>query len=149
MRKLLLFILLFIPSLNFASVFGVVKGIVHDPQHRPIAKARVLLKSATSDWKSEVTTNDAGQFLVPTVPLGDYEVTVESPGFARSKSTITVTAGDAQELHFQLGIAKVKETVNVTGEALAVNPSSSTTETMIGRHEIQIGRASCRERVES
>ncbi len=136
MRKLLLFILLFIPSLNFASVFGVVKGIVHDPQHRPIAKARVLLKSATSDWKSETTTNDAGQFLFQTVPLGDYEVTVESPGFARRIATITVTAGDAQDLHFQLAIAKVQETVNVTGEVAAVNPSSSTTETMIGRHEI-------------
>jgi len=135
MRKLLLFILLFIPSLNFASVFGVVKGIVHDPQPRPIAKARVLLKSATSDWKRETTTNDAGQFLFQTVPLGDYEVTVESPGFARRIATITVTAGDAQDLHFQLAIAKVQETVNVTGE-VAVNPSSSTTETMIGRHEI-------------
>ena len=136
MRKLLLFILLFIPSLNFASVFGVVKGIVHDPQHRPIAKARVLLKCATSDWKRETTTNDAGQFLFQTVPLGDYEVTVESPGFARRIATITVTAGDAQDLHFQLAIAKVQETVNVTGEVAAVNPSSSTTETMIGRHEI-------------
>ena len=83
MRTLLLFISLFIPSLNFASVFGIVKGIIHDPQHRPIAKARVLLKSATSDWKSETTTNDAGQFLFQTIPLGDYEVTIESPGFAR------------------------------------------------------------------
>ncbi|PYY16142.1 MAG: TonB-dependent receptor [Acidobacteria bacterium] len=136
MRTLLLFISLFIPILNFASVFGVVKGIVHDPQHRPIATALVVLKSATSDWKSETATNDAGQFLFQTIPLGDYEVTIESPGFARRIATITVTAGDAQDLHFQLAIAKVQETVNVTGEVAAVNPSSSTTETMIGRHEI-------------
>src|SRR5690242_18173974 len=106
MRKLLLLSLLFIPSLNFATVFGVVKGIVHDPQHRPIAKARVLLRSATSDWKTETTTSDAGQFLFLTIPLGDYEVTVESPGFAGRISTTTVTAGDAQDLHFQLAIAK-------------------------------------------
>lgn len=136
MRRLLLFILLFIPSLNFASVFGIVKGIVHDPQHRPVAGAQVVLKSATSDWKAKAATNDAGQFLFQTVPLGDYEVTVDSPGFANQTSSTTVTAGDAQDLHFQLAIATVEESVNVTGEAAAVNPSSSTTETMIGRHEI-------------
>ena len=73
MRTLLLFVSLLIPNLNFASIFGVVKGIVHDPQHRPIAGAQVAVKSATSDWKADAATNDAGQFLFQTVPLGDYE----------------------------------------------------------------------------
>ena len=136
MRKLLLFSLLFIPTLNFASVFGVVKGIVHDPQHRPIANASVVLKSATSDWKNDATTNQAGQFLFQTVPLGDYQVTVETPGFAQNISTITVTGGDTQDLHLQLAIAKVEQSINVNGEVAAINPSSSTTETMIGRQEI-------------
>jgi outer membrane receptor protein involved in Fe transport len=136
MRKLLLLILLFIASRNFASVFGVVKGIVHDPQHRPIAGAHVVLKSATSDWKTTSETTDAGQFLFATVPLGDYEVRVNSPGFANGMMATTVTAGNTQDLHLQLAIAKVAETVNVTGEAANVNPSSSTTQTMIGRREI-------------
>jgi len=136
MRKLLLFILLFIPGLTFASVFGVVKGIVHDPQHRPIANASVVLKSATSDWKSDATTNQAGQFLFQTVPLGDYRVTVESPGFAHLLSSITVTAGDAQDVHMQLAIAKVEQSINVTSDVAEINPSSSTTETMMGRQEI-------------
>lgn len=136
MRKLLLLILLFIASPNFASVFGVVKGIVHDPQHRPIAGAHVVLKSATSDWKTTSETTDAGTFLFATVPLGDYEVSVNSPGFANGMMATTVTAGNTQDLHLQLAIAKVAETVNVTGEAANVNPSSSTTQTMIGRREI-------------
>ena len=136
MRKPLLFVFLLTPSLAFASVFGVVKGIVHDPQHRPIAGAHVVLKSATSDWKATSETTDAGQFLFATVPLGDYEVSVNSPGFANGMLATTVTAGNTQDLHLQLAIAKVAETVNVTGEAANVNPSSSTTQTMIGRREI-------------
>lgn len=136
MRTLLLFILLFIPSLNFASVFGVVKGIVHDPQHRPIAGARVVLKSATSDWTVKAAANDAGQFLFQTVPLGDYELTADAPGFAERRSTTTVTADNTQDLHLQLAIAKVEETVNVTGEVADINSSSSNTQSMISRREI-------------
>jgi hypothetical protein len=30
--------------------FGSVRGIIHDPQHRPIQGAMVMLKSRSSDW---------------------------------------------------------------------------------------------------
>ena len=136
MRRAFALTLLLIPNLIFASVFGVVKGVVHDPQHRPIAGADVLVKSSTSDWKAEATTNDAGLFQIQTVPLGDYSVTVSAPGFADKTITIRVTAGNAEDLHVPLAIAGPKETVEVTGEAAAVNPSSSTTQSLISRREI-------------
>jgi outer membrane receptor protein involved in Fe transport len=132
----LLFCLLLVPTLVFASVFGVVKGIVHDPQHRPIAGARVIVKSATSDWKEEVSTGDDGEFQFSAVPLGDYHVSVSAPGFAVESLATTVTSGNAGYLHFPLELAKVQETVNVAGDSPDVNPSSSTTQSMINRSEI-------------
>ena len=36
---------------GFASVFGTVKAIVHDPQHRPIRGAQVVVQSRTSQLK--------------------------------------------------------------------------------------------------
>lgn len=135
MRKLA-FALLLLPTVVFASIFGVVKGIVHDPQHRPIAGAHVVLKSATSDWKAETTTNDAGQFQFQTTPAGDYRVIVTAPGFAGQTLATSVSSGSAEDLHLQLAIAQREETVNVTGESAQVNPSSSTTESMISRREI-------------
>ncbi|HVH87098.1 MAG TPA: TonB-dependent receptor [Terriglobales bacterium] len=135
MRKLA-FALLLLPTVVFASIFGVVKGIVHDPQHRPIAGAHVVLKSATSDWKAETTTNDAGQFQFQTAPAGDYRIIVTAPGFAGQMLATSVSAGSAEDLHLQLAIARREETVNVTGESVQVNPSSSTTESMISRREI-------------
>ena len=136
MRRVLSLTLLLIPHWMFASVFGVIKGVVHDPQHRPIAGAQVLVKSASSEWKAEATTNDAGQFQVQTVPIGDYSLTASAAGFADQTMTARVIAGNAEDLHFQLAIASAKETVEVTGEAAAVNPSSSTTQSLISRNEI-------------
>src|SRR3954463_4057874 len=133
---MLLTLLLLAHAAALASVFGAVKVIVHDPQHRPISGARIVLKSVTSDWKSDGATREAGQFQLQTVPIGDYRLTVSAPGFSDQAISVTVTAGNASDVHLQLAIAKVQETVNVTAESPDVNPSSSTTETMISRRQI-------------
>jgi outer membrane receptor for ferric coprogen and ferric-rhodotorulic acid len=54
----------------FASVFGTVKAIVHDPQHRPVQGANVEVRSRTSDFKTSATTNEEGIATVLNVPVG-------------------------------------------------------------------------------
>src|SRR5271169_6095656 len=46
----------------FANVYGALRGVVHDPQHRPIQDAMVILKAKSSDWAKSVTTDATGQF---------------------------------------------------------------------------------------
>ena len=67
----------------FATVFGTVRGVAHDPQHRPVAGVSVVIKSATSDWTQTTQTDQDGAFSFTAVPLGDYVVTVTKDGFAR------------------------------------------------------------------
>ena len=55
-----------------AEIFGTVRGIVHDPQHRPIPGATVDLKAQRSDWLERQQTNDSGEFAFNAVPLGEY-----------------------------------------------------------------------------
>ena len=58
-------------SLLHATIFGRVQGIVHDPQHRPVAAASVKLQ-ATSDWSQTAQTDENGDFSFTAVPVGDY-----------------------------------------------------------------------------
>src|ERR1700690_978594 len=44
-----------------ASIFGNVRGLVHDPQHRPIAGANVVLKAVTSDFSKQTATDQSGE----------------------------------------------------------------------------------------
>jgi hypothetical protein len=62
----------FLSAIAFASIFGSVRGIVHDPQHRPIQGAHVTLKAKHSDWTRSSDSNDNGEFEFASVPLGDY-----------------------------------------------------------------------------
>ena len=54
LRKILVLLaVLAAGSYGFATIFGSARGIVHDPQHRPIEGATVVLKAKTSDWSPQ------------------------------------------------------------------------------------------------
>ena len=53
---------LLVPPIAFATIFGSVRGVIHDPQHRPIQGAMVVLKSQSSDWAKSSTTDASGEF---------------------------------------------------------------------------------------
>ncbi len=119
-----------------ASVFGTVKAIVHDPQHRPVQGAQIEVQSRTSSFRQSGATNDDGIATILNVPVGEYEITVSAPGFSSQKQAATVTSGNVQELHYALAIAARQEMVEVFGAPQTVNPASSTPVTLVGRAEI-------------
>lgn len=119
-----------------ATVFGTARGVVHDPQHRPVEGASVKLKAKSADWSSTTVSNADGEFLFRAVPLGDYIVTVNSPSFAPSEQTIVVNSGSEPVLHFRLALHSARETVNVSGEPTLATPELTTTVTMIDRFDI-------------
>ena len=119
-----------------ASVFGTIKAIVHDPQHRPVQGAQVEAKSRTSDFKTSGTTNEEGMALLSNVPVGEYDVTIISHGFSGAQQSVTVTSGNVQEMHFALALAQRQETVEVSGAPEMVDPSSPVPQTLVSRGDI-------------
>ena len=119
-----------------ATIFGSVRGIVHDPQHRPIAGADVKLQSATSDFSISAQTDQNGEFTFNPVAVGDYEITVNHPGFATAKQNFTVIAESSPVLHFLLEIAPISQTETVTAAAEVANVDSATPTTLVDRQDI-------------
>ena len=63
MKRAFLFVVsLFIALPAFATVFGTVRGIVHDPQHRPVQDVTVTLKAKTSSYVQTAQTDPNGEF---------------------------------------------------------------------------------------
>jgi len=120
----------------YATVLTNVRGIVHDPTHRPIPDAQVTLRAVVLGWTQTAQSNADGEFQFSAVPLGDYEVSVQAPNFALFQQLITVTEGQSPVFHFQLEIAGLKQTVEVSGAASKLNTQSSTVQTAITPQEI-------------
>ena len=119
-----------------ASVFGTVKVIVHDPQHRPVQNAEITVESTSSDLKQTAQTDADGIATVLNVPVGEHRISVSATSFDTQQQLVIVASGALEELHFQLAPATVQQNVEVTGTPELVNPSSSTPETLIGRADI-------------
>lgn len=121
----------------FATIFSTVKGVVHDPQHRPIPGAVVTLKAAHADWTNTAVTGADGAFQLPVVPVGDYTATVEIEGFATASQSITVVSETVPILHIQLQLAGVEEAVTVNAGPSDVHPGSMTPTTLVSRQDVQ------------
>jgi outer membrane receptor protein involved in Fe transport len=122
----------------FATVFGTVRGIVHDQQHHPISTVQVVLKAVDSEYTQTTQTNVDGEFLFDSVPVGDYKVTVSKSGLAAREMRITVLSGTAPILHFELTVATQVQSVTVTSDALPAQTESITPTTLTTREEIAI-----------
>jgi hypothetical protein len=120
-----------------ANIFGTVRGIVHDPQHRPVANSQVQLKSANSDWSRETQTNADGEFTFTAVPLGDYVVTAKAPGFNLMKQSFTLASDTSEILHLQLSLAAVSQTTTVSAQAQITDVESVTPTSLVGRADIE------------
>jgi len=111
----------------FANVFGRVQGVVHDPQHRPVAGAKVVVKDIGSDLILTAESNADGLFQFPRVPLGQYSVQVEKPGFAAQQQRLTLASNTSPILHFELALETVQQSVTVTGSGATVDTVTPTT----------------------
>jgi outer membrane receptor protein involved in Fe transport len=132
----LLPILFCIPFCAPAGVFGTVRGIVHDPSHRPVPGAAVVLRAAHSSYAQSAQSGAAGEFAFPAVPAGEYVVRATQPGFDPRELAVTVASGTAPLVHLQLSLAAQRQSAEVTEYAGDVEAQSITPTVLIDRDAI-------------
>jgi iron complex outermembrane receptor protein len=96
------------------STAGTVSGkVTFEATNQPVHGATVIIIGA----RRTVTTNDAGAFEIPNVPVGTYDVIAQREHFSAARKSVTVTAGQTATLEFVLSIETVHENVTVTASA--------------------------------
>ena len=99
------------------SNYAVVRGSVLDPQHRPVASARVHFKSTDTGAQREVVANALGLYEIAAIQPGSYELTVESSGFQKATTKLNLEVGQQATVDIDLRVGS--DTQNVTVEASA------------------------------
>jgi outer membrane cobalamin receptor len=120
-----------------ASIFGTVRGIVHDTQHRPIEGAQIELHAKLSDWKRNAVSDAEGGFQIDAVPAGIYTLRIAHDGFHSTEIELVVVADAAPLRHFPLELATVNQKIEVQADAIRVDPTSSSSSALVTRADIQ------------
>jgi outer membrane receptor protein involved in Fe transport len=123
-------------SAALGTIFGTVRGIVHDPQHRPVSDAKVILRAKASDYSQSTQTDAEGQFHFDAIPVGEYTAEVSQTSFASSQQAVTVLSGTAPILHFELRLASQNQSITVSAESAPAQTESVTPTTLIDRTQI-------------
>src|SRR5262245_36202717 len=82
-------------SATFAQVDqGTITGTVTDQAGAVVPRALVIVTQTQTRVARETQTNEEGNYRVPYLPPGQYELTVESQGFSKGRVVgIVVTVG--------------------------------------------------------
>src|SRR5947207_13424098 len=94
---------------------GIIRGVVTDPNGAPVANASVILHEAQTNFTRTLTTDAGGNFTGTLLPLGTYDVTARSVGYAEVKRT-GIALGVGETVALRLPLAAVTLAA-VTGEA--------------------------------
>ena len=122
-----------IPS--FATVFVAVRGIVHDPQHHPVAGAVITLRAANSNFSVRAASGQDGAFTLPEAPIGVYRLEVSAPDFAAWSQPMSLISGTNPIAHIELGVRAASETIVVQGSVDSAVDTATTT-TLVTRAQI-------------
>ena len=114
LNKIFVGMLILLAVAASATIFGSLRGVVHDPQHRPVSSAMVMLKAKSSEWTKTTNTDSNGQFELNAIPIGEYTVSVANPGFIQGQQAVVIDSGSQPVMHFQLAVASKSETVTVS-----------------------------------
>src|SRR5262249_27726592 len=101
---------------------GDISGTVTDPNGAVVTGAKVTVKNLSTGTLRTAVTGDTGQFSVPQLELGNYEVTIEKSGFKAYTEKVIVRSSETARLSPQLEVGAAGEvvTVEATNQTLDV-----------------------------
>jgi len=95
-----------------------ITGLITDPSGAPIANANVTARDADRGTTWPTHTNSEGLYSFPTLPVGRYEVRVESNGFQTAlHSAFQLDINQSARVDVQMKVGQVNETIEVTSAA--------------------------------
>src|SRR5580692_9700119 len=113
--------------LLYSQANGSFSGTVSDKAGAVVPGATVKAVSQGTGVSREAKTDDSGHYLIPLLPVANYNIRVESPGFQSTEQhDIRLQVDEHREIDFSLAPASVSTSVEASGTVVAVETANPT-----------------------
>ncbi len=122
----LLLLLLIVSPVAYGQYSGTIRGTVSDPSGAVISGADVTVTNPATATTRTVKSSEAGEFVVPNLPAGTYEVRIKQGNFKEfvvKAVELHVSSTAVVDARLQMGSAV--EQVTVEADALQVQTNSA------------------------
>src|SRR5215469_3266227 len=117
----LITVCLFASLSAWAQDTATIVGTVTDPTGAVIPGAKVTVSNPDKGYVRNLVSDSAGAYTAPKVPIGNYVITGEAPGFQRLvRSGITLDVGQTLRVDLTMTVGQVSQEVSVTGNVAKV-----------------------------
>ena len=124
--------------LAFGQVSGSIVGTVTDPSGAVVPGATITVTDIGTGASRTTTSNQQGAYSLSAMRPSQYKITVEAPAFRTfSQTNVTLLANQSLTVNAQLVVGETSETVEVTGQQLQVDTSTSTVKNVVEQTQIQ------------
>ena len=116
----------FILPCAFAQTTGTIHGTVTDSSGSLVPGAKVTAKAEGVAISRSAVSDPHGEFVLPTVPVGEYTIEIEAAGFKKFlQSHVEVTLGHVINVNAALVLGEVTQTVEVQAQGVQVETTST------------------------
>jgi hypothetical protein len=100
---------------------GNIQGTISDPTGAVVPSASVILTNVSTLVAHKTTTDRAGVYVFPGVPVGTYTLAINAPGFrAYERTGIVLEVGSSIGINANLEVGSAQTKVEVQAEGLAL-----------------------------
>ncbi len=116
---------------------GTISGTITDSSGAAISDAQVQVKNSGTGVVQTAASDSQGRFTVPSLNVGQYEVTANKAGFQTVvRTNIPVTVGSQFVVDITLPVGAAQQTVTVEGEVAQVDTASSTVANLVEQKQM-------------
>ncbi len=121
-----------------SRVAGTVQGSVVDQTGGAVVSGTVTLRNQGTSQTRTMLINAQGFFRASELPVGRYELRVESSGFSPyANNAIVVSVGTVVQIAVRLAPATVQQQITVSEEPPPIDPTETTEATTIDHDRIE------------
>ncbi len=121
-----------------AQVAASITGRIEDSSGAAVPNVNVTAKNLETGATRTVMADEAGNYQVLALPVGNYEVKAENTGFKAAVQTgINLVVGQQAVVNLKLEVGAVQEQVTVTSDAALVNTTTASIAGLVGEKEVK------------
>ena len=132
-------LLLALSPAAYAQVVGAsIGGTVTDRSGAGLPLAAVNIKNAETGAVRNLLTDDSGRYAAPSIPVGNYEVSVSKDGFSgQKKQGVSLVVGQHTTLDFVLEVGELRQVITVEESASPVSLSTQETAGLVSERQVK------------
>src|SRR5688572_14996242 len=114
-----------------------ITGIVSDASRAALPGLTVTATNQATNIPYTGVTNEAGNYIITSVPIGTYVITAELQGFKSVQSTVTVSSAQTARVDFALEIGTVQERVEVMATSAVMQTENAVVGNTLQQEQVE------------